>query len=196
MRAHTGLPLLAALAAASLPLAGCDDCGDYTYRDVTADEWCGTAYGTSGILYDAPDDSDGSGVFELTFAMDAPPEGFTFYHHGQMQAWVLADELSDGLTFTEATPRVLCGWTDLGDPAAAGDEVTHTGVPAESYELTYEGWRLPLGDGPTRAFAWDITCGPYRLTGADSVEFQTSPSRAGVYDALATTGVLDVPSSR
>ena len=185
--------LAAALVAALPAVTACNDCGDFTYRDQTTDEWCGSVYGTQGIWYDAPDESDGAGVYELRFGKNAPDGNFSFYHQGGVEAYLLVDELEDGLTFTESTPRVLCDWRDIGTPAEQGDEATYEDVPASDVELTYEGWRTDLLPGETvRAFSWRITCGPYSLEGSDKVVFANEGSEHPLYRQLAANGMLDV----
>ena len=181
--------------------AGCNDCGDYTYKGVSNDEWCGAVYGTKGTWYDDDDadgaDVDGQGTIVLQFGHDVPPGATTFLHTGSVEAYVLVDELSDGLTFTEATPRVLCTWTDLVDPQNPDDDVEHVEEPATAYELTYDGWRLPLGTAPTRAFSWSITCGDgvWTLEGSDRVDLDTVNGVHARYAELAATGVLRTESS-
>ncbi len=181
------------LALAVAFLNACNDCGDFTYRDQTTDEWCGTTYGSQGNWYNAADDSDGEGVYEIRFGKNAPDGNFSFYHQGGVEAYVLVDELEDGLTFTEATPRVLCDWRDIGEPSVEGDEVSYTDIRAEDYELTYDGWRTDLLPGETvRAFSWRITCGPYTLEGSDTIVFEAIDGMHPLYGQLAATGMLDV----
>lgn len=188
---HASLRLL--LVASCGLLVACNDCGDFTYRDQTTDEWCGTTYGAQGIWSDAADASDGAGVYEIRFGKNAPDGNFSFYHKGGVEAFLLVDELEDGLTFTEATPRVLCDWRDIGEPAVEGDEVSFAEVPAEDYELTYEGWRTNLLPGEVvRAFSWRITCGPYVLEGSDSIVFEHIDIEHARYAELAATGMLNV----
>ena len=195
MRRIRGIAALAIVGSLAIH-AGCNDCGDYSYRGYANDEWCGTTYGTYGEWWDGGEE-DGGGTYVLHFEHDVPPGEFMFWHRGSVEAYVLVDEVNRGLTYTTNTPRVLCSWTDIHEPSDPNDDVVHTEEPATAFELTYLGKRMPLGMAPVRAFAWSITCGDgvFQLDGRDGIEMGNIDGVHPRYAELAATGMVAAPDT-
>jgi hypothetical protein len=189
---------LGVVAAALGALTACDDCGNYAYRGVEADEFCGTVYGTTGAWYDDPSEEDGRGLYEITFGNSAPLDEFSFFHAGSVRAYFLADEFQPGLTFTPTAPRVLCTWTDLNVVLDPNDDVAHVDELATDFEITLLRRGIALWDGERRvALAWRVTCGDgvYELKGRDVIGVTEVSGEHPRYDELARTGMLGAPDT-
>ena len=179
-------------------LTACDDCGDYVYRGVEGEEYCGSVYGTTGSWYNDPSESDGEGVYEVVFGNDAPLNEFSFFHQGNVKAYFLVDEFRPGLTFTPAAPRVACTWTDLNDVLDPNDDVPHLDERATDFEITLlrRGTTFLLGERRL-ALAWRITCGDgvYQLRGRDVVGLDEVLGEHPLYEDLARDGLLGAPDT-
>lgn len=191
MRARrvVGGSLLVALA---LPAAGCNDCGDYVYKGVRGEEWCGTVYGTRGTLTDEDGDADGGGVVELTFGHMTPPGEFDFDHAGSATLWVLFDDLVAGEALGADRVLTRCSWTDRHDPRDERDDELRD-EPAVEVTVTDHGGRLNLdyaGDSKVRRLSWSLVCGDgvFVLEGADNVQLDRLFGRHPLYDELAAGG--------
>jgi hypothetical protein len=198
MRAGWRWAALGGVAAAIGALTACDDCGNYAYRGVEADEYCGTIYGTTGAWYDDPSEADGGGLYEISFGNSAPLDEFSFVHRGGVKAYFLADEFQPGLTFTPTAPRVLCTWTDLNVVLDPNDDVAHVDELATDFEVTLlrRGTSVLLGERRV-AIAWRITCGDgvFELKGRDVIGLTEVIGEHPLYDQLARTGALGAPDT-